>query len=327
MKNIRKILLLLVLLISTSLHAQAQLYVPSQQQQQYNQYQQQQQYNQYQRQMTPDQMLTMQDQMMVQQFAMKHPVDYRYTQLLDRISARFNSAGNRVFPNYDTKNVQYIVFVGPFGYNAVAFHQSIVIDSLLMDSLRKLAEGIAFYGKFDTEYTHNLARAILTQMSAMQSGRANINYNSTENPFNLPSPGQLSPQQQQTSAKYFEEMVAGFLSHEGTHAFLEHTKEKMIKQQSLWVQNQGKANPQELNRQINNYISYSFTKTKEFEADAYGVRLLKAAGYTPKGLIYWLELGGLLEDYTGASNTPADQRTHPTTRERVNNINRTWNSL
>jgi len=328
MKHLKKILLLPLILLFTTLCVNAQLYVPSQpqQQQQYNPYQQQ-QYNPYQQQMSPEQMLVMQDQMMVQQFASRYPVDYRYTQLLDKVAANFNRGGNRVFRNYDTKNVQFVVLPGCFGYNAMALHQSIIVDSLLMDSLRKLAQGLVANGKFDTPYTHNLARSIVNQMQAIQSGRPNINFNNLENPFNLPESPRLNQQQQQKAAEYFEEMVAGVLSHEGSHAFLEHTKEKMLTQQQLWMQNQGKVNPQQLNNEINNYIAYSFTKNKEFEADSYAVRFLKACGYTPNGLGYWIMLGGLVEDYSGLSQTPDSQRTHPRSSERINNINKTWKSL
>ena len=347
MKNKFKPFIIALLFIFTiTFGASAQLYVPTQQQQQqqqynpyqqqqynpyqqqYNPYQQQQQYNPYQQQppMGADAQLVMQDQMMVQQMCSRYPADYRYNQLLNNISSRFNQAGPRVFSNWNTKDVQYIVLAGPLGFNAVAFHQSIVIDSLLMDSLRKLAEGIAFYGKFDTPYTHSLAKVTLQRMQEMQSGRTQMNFNNLENPFNLPSAGNLTPQQQQMAARMFEEMVAGFLSHEGSHGFLEHTKEKMMTQQALWIKNQGKVEPQRLTQEITNYISKDFSKNKEFEADAYAARLLKASGYDKRGIIYWFQLGTLLEQYSGASQNPAE-RTHPTGKQRTDNVNKVWNTL
>ena len=334
--KLKLLLSLLLLLLTCSGTVFAQLYIPTQpqqQQQQYNPYQQQ-QYNPYQQQQQqqqqqqygPDAMLVMQDQMMVRQLCSRFPPDYRYNDLLNRISQRFNSAGPSVFPNWNTKDVQYIVLVGPFGFNAVAFHQSIVIDSLLMDSMRKLAEGITFYGRIDTSYTNELARAVLIKMQEFQSGRHQVNFNNLENPFNLPSLGNLNPSQQQKSARLFEEMVAGFLSHEGSHAFREHTKEKMLVQQNLWVQNQGKSDPQRLNQEITNYMSKDFSKAKEFEADAYGARLLKAAGYGKQGIIYWFQLGTMIEQCAGASQNPAE-RTHPTGEQRIQNVNKVWSRI
>lgn len=332
-KSLKTLLSLLIMVLIYSGTACAQLYVPSQTQQQYNPYQQQQyppqqQYNNpyQQQQYGPEAMLVMQDQMMVRQLCSRYPADYRYNELLNRISQRFNSAGPSVFPNWNSKDVQYVVLVGPLGFNAVAFHQSIVIDSLLMDSLRKLAEGIAFNGRIDTGYTNELARAVLAQMQGMQSGRTQVNFNNLENPFNLPSPGNLSPGQLQQSARLFEEMVAGFLAHEGSHAFREHTKEKMMVQQNLWLKNQGKSDPQRLNQEITNYMSKEYSKAKEFEADAYAARLLKASGYGKQGIIYWFQLGSAIELCAGASQNPAE-RTHPTGEQRTQNVNKVWSRI
>lgn len=311
---IRKIFLLaLLIVIGAVFPAYAQLYFPNQRQ--YNQY------NQY----APpansqlDAQLNYQDQMMVQQMAYINPPDARYEQFLNMISSKFNQAGGRVFQNYNSKDVRYVVLTGVFGFNAMALHRSIIIDSLLMDVMKRLAMGMAYYGKFNSDYTKTLASATLMTTGALKNRTANINTSNPENPFNLPSPPPLSQAQQQLAYKYFEELIAAVLAHEGSHAFLEHTKEKMLAQQALWRQGRGNQT------QIQQYINQDFTKEKELEADRYGAKLLKYSGYSINGMVAWFRFADLLELYSGTLNHP--NRTHPTGEQRIRQIKAAWGNF
>ena len=144
---------------------------------------------------------------------------------------------------------------GVFGYNAVSFHKSIVIDSLLLEVDKRLAIGMAYYGKIDTPYTRQLAQATIRVWQQTNNGTLRLNQNNPYNPYNLPEiQGQLSPNQQKLAELYFEHLVAATLAHEGSHIFLEHTKQKMLTQQKLWQQGQGNMN------QIQQYINVNFTK-------------------------------------------------------------------
>lgn len=265
-----------------------------------------------------DAQLNMQDDMMVRQMAQSAPPDGRYEQFLNTISSKFNRAGGRVFRNYDSKDVRYVVLTGAFGFNAMALHKSIMIDSLLMDVMKRLARGMAYYGKFNTEYTRTLAQMAVGISMQMQNKTARINYQNPDNPFNLPEPGTLTPQQEALAAMYFEELVAAVLAHEGSHAFLEHTKEKMLTQQSLWQQGRG------TQQQIMQYMNSTYNKEKELDADSHGALLLKYAGYSKNGMITWFRFADLMEMITGTLYAP--NRTHPTGEERIRNINAVWNN-
>ena len=326
----KKVLLLVLLfLISSIIPSNAQIYYRRNQPQnrpQYNKQYGSNQYNNYQyNQFQPngnniEMQMNYQDQMMINKMAATHPVDNRYDQFLNVISTKFNNVGRYVFPNYDSKDSKYVVMPGVFGYNAVSFHRSIVIDSLLLEVDKRLAMGMAYYGKIDTPYTRQLAMAAVRATQMTQNGTLRINTNNPYNPYNLPEiQGQLSPSQQKLAELYFEHLVAAILAHEGSHVFREHTKQKMLTQQKLWQQGQGNMN------QIQQYINTNFTKEKEYEADLYGLKLLKRAGYSREGMVAWFRFADIFESITGTLNLP--NRDHPTGAERINQVNRAWNSL
>ncbi|MDQ7822440.1 MAG: M48 family metalloprotease [Candidatus Eremiobacteraeota bacterium] len=271
-----------------------------------------------------EQFLNWQDQMVLAQFAMYYPADYRYNTLLGAISTKFNEKGPEIFQNYG-KEVYFTVFVSSLGFNAVSFHRIVVFDSLLLDTLRKLAEGIAFYGTIDNEYSVQLAATVLRVGMAHQFGMLAGNYQNIENPFGLPSCGALTEEQKKEANSLFEEMAAAVMAHEASHAFLDHVKEKIKTQQMLWMYNQGKVDPRVLNSYINNYLNYNLSYSKELEADTYAARLLKAAGYSRNGFTHWLLFAGLLERMTG-SDTQAN-RTHPTSVTRIRNVKNIWDNV
>lgn len=322
MKYLSLPVLILLAVFLTVLPGYGQQYNPYQQQAPYRQ--QAPQYNPYQN-YTTDQLLTLQDQMMIQQMVMRYPMDYRYNNVLNAIMGRFNNAGRNVFRNFDAKDVNFIVLANPFGFNACAFHNSIVLDSLLMDTFKNLADGMAKYGTIDNDYVIGLAaRSAQLHVAALQ-GRVIYSPQNMANPYNLPSCGPLTPQQQQKSLRYFEEMTAAILAHEASHAFLEHTKEKMLTQQKLILENQDK-NPQLVQMEVQKYMNQQFSHQKELEADAYGAKFVKASGYTKYGFLYWLKFAEIFEKTLGLPQS-GPSRTHPTSQTRIDSINRMWDSL
>lgn len=305
-------------------YSSAQYQYPQYQYQQYPQQYQQFQYQQYQ-QMDQDAQLNMQDQMMLQQLSMKGTVDYRYGQFLTRISQRFNQAGPTIYPNYNSKNVQYVVIAGVFGFNAMTLSRTIIIDSIQMDGFRRVAEGMAYYGGLNNQYCYALIQKLVQLSAIVNSGqRVPANYNNLENPFALPVIGSLNGAQQQTANILWEELVAANLAHEGSHAFREHTKHKLLKQRELWMQYGGRAvNQQQLSAQIAQYMGSTYSKATEFEADSYGVMLLKASGYPLRGFINWMKIAEIFERIAGTPQDPS-VRTHPTSAQRIQNAQNVW---
>ena len=189
-----------------------------------------------------------------------------------------------------------------------------------MEVDKRLAMGMAYYGKIDTPYTRQLGQRTIQLWQQINSGTLRINTQNQYNIFDLPEiPGRLSPNQQKLAELYFEHIVAAVLAHEGSHIFLEHTKKKMLTQQKLWQQGQGNMN------QIQQYMNVNFTKEKEYEADLYGLKLLKRAGYSREGMVAWFRFADILESISGTLYQA--NRDHPTGAERIEQVNRTWNSL
>ncbi len=254
-------------------------------------------------------------------------MDYRYTAFLNGISNRFNRAGPLVFHNYNNKDVQYVVIPGAVGLNAVAFHRSIIIDSIQMDTFRKISEGIVYYGTIHNPYTDAVLKKAYELNQIVNTGsRIPANYGNLENPFGFPTlSGNVNAATNPTAMKIFEEMVAANLAHEGAHAFREHNKNRLLMQQSLWMKYGGNSqNQQLLADQIKNYINTTFSKEMEYEADSYGVRLLKASGYSLNGFINWMIIGEKFENLMGVyGDFPG--RTHPTCPSRIQNAQKVWN--
>lgn len=316
-RRLLTILLAAIIAACLTIPASAQLYVPHRS---YRPGGQNSGYgNGYSRQQQFDAQLNRQDAQMVMQMSQKYAPDHRYEQFLNRISSKFNYAGSKVFRNYDSKDVRYVVLCGALGFNALALHRSIILDSLLMDVMKFYAMGLAYYGKVDTGYTRALAQKTLFLQSCMQKGQVQPNFKDMDNPFGLPYPGKLDSRQAALAMEYYEEIIASVLAHEGSHAFLEHTKEKMLTQQKLW--SEGRATQQ----QIMQYVNVDMTRAKEFEADKNGVAMLYYSGYSINGMKAWFRFADIMEYYANSLYSP--NRTHPTGEERIEAINRTWDSL
>jgi hypothetical protein len=265
-----------------------------------------------------------QDQMVLTQFSLHYIRDYRYDGLLNHISEKFNEKVSAIFPHYN-KEVYFSVFVSPLGFNACTWNKLIIFDSLLMDSLRKLSQGIACFGTMDNSYTRELAMKVLQRGEAQNFGRIAGNFTDGRNPFSLPSPETLTPEEQRHADLIFESMIAAVAAHEASHAFLDHIRDKLLLQKALSLYNQGKSDPEELNRYIDNYINYTLSNEKELEADTYAARLARASGYDIDGFIYWLQFCDILEELTGTRSQQA--RTHPTPQARIATVRKSWNSL
>jgi len=274
---------------------------------------------------TTEILLDYQDRLVFTQFCRYYPRDLRFDRALEKISLVFNSHGHEVFSDYN-KEVYFVVFVSSMGFNAISFHKLVIFDSLLLDSLRFLATGIAVYGDVDNDYCRALALSVAKVGMAHQFGMLVGNYTDGQNPYRLPEFETITASQRVRAERLFEDMLAAVMAHEASHAFLNHVKEKVETSRTLWENNQGKVDPGELNRYINGYIKYTLSYQKELEADACGARLVKASGYDREGFIYWLKFSKMLEEATGSVEDTGETgvRTHPTADVRIQNIEKVW---
>lgn len=266
-------------------------------------------------------LLDYQDRLVFSQFSYYYPRDFRFDNALEKISIVFNAHGEEVFSDYN-KEVYFVVFVSSLGFNAICFHKLVIFDSLLLDSLRFLAIGIAVYGDIDNDYCRALAFSVAKIGMAHQFGVLLGNYTDRQNPYQLPVFRTITVEQKERAERLFNDMLAAVMAHEASHAFLNHVKEKMETSRMIWQNNQGRIDPHELNQYITNYINYTISYQKELEADTYGARLLKASGYGKEGFIYWFQFSMLLEEMLGMQKNST--RTHPTAEVRIENINRVW---
>ena len=202
------------------------------------------------------------------------------------------------------------------GFNAQTWNEIIVFDSLLIDTLRKLAEGVAVYGTADCDYVRKLAIYVSEVDRLCRVGQVPMHNSGTDNPYRLPSLWGLTPAQREQADALFEEMLAAWMAHEGSHAFLNHSRERVEAQRLLWLYNQqGEAPPESVRQYIGQYLNASTTIQKEREADEYGIRLTLESGYTVEGLIYSLQLVEYLEQLSGEALRT--NRTHPPPSERI----------
>jgi hypothetical protein len=260
-----------------------------------------------------DKLLEWQDRMVLATYQQSYIRDNRYDAVLSRISARLNPHLREVYPSY--RRVGYYVFVGRMGFNAQTWNNIIIFDSLLLDAMRNLANGIAVYGSTDCDYVHTLAQYVARADAACHSGRLMLDLSNANNPYHLPTIWGLTPAQRQQADALFEEMLAAWMAHEGSHAFLQHTRERVQAQALLSLYRQREVPQEEIRKYISDYLSYDTTRQKEREADIYGVRLIIKSGYDITGLIDTFEFAQMIEDLTGRSGQP--DRTHPSPAERI----------
>lgn len=266
------------------------------------------------------------DQMVQQYYMMNFPADRRYEAVLNRIGERVNAHLHEVFPNSE-ELVTYGVFLSPMGFNGVAWHRIVILDTLLLDTLHRVAESVAVTGRLESPYIDQLAGYIGqlgTQggYGAPLMNRWNMN---PENPYQIPPPPGLSYQSQQKAEEIFEELLASWVCHELSHCYLGHAREKI--EQTLRLQGQygGQIPPQMLEQQIQQYLNYQMAPAKELEADRAGARVAFHSGYSLEGFRRWYGFIDRIEEFTGTAYQP--NRTHPLGSERfraVQEVYRTW---
>jgi hypothetical protein len=268
-----------------------------------------------------EQMLLWQDQQIMQQFASKFVPDYRYYGFIDGIMKKMNPYLPSIYGNKPYIWLNGACFASMMGFNAITGYRIIIFDSLLLDGLKRLADAVAVYGNLNNDYSRGLAQAIVTLMKAHSQGYIRPNTSNLNNPFNLPTLTNLTPEQKPKSEKLFTNMVASWVAHEASHGFLEHIKEKMQIQQTMQAYYQRRYPPEQAQQQIQYYLNYTLSPLKEFEADTMATRLLIKSGYDVDGFIWWLRFADTLEALLGTNTSY--MRTHPKSEQRVENIMKT----
>ena len=138
---------------------------------------------------TIDDQLRLKDQAIERQFS-AFPHDARYDAIMNGIAEKLNAAIVKTFKG--DKKLEYYVCPSHIGFNALSFNKFTVYDSLLLDSLRYLAEGAAKNNGIDNPYIDQLARRVAEVSRLRQSGAAFGDFSNRLNPFGLPEPGKLS---------------------------------------------------------------------------------------------------------------------------------------
>ncbi len=126
---------------------------------------------------------------------------------------------------------------------------------------------------------------------------------------------------------YDEEEIAFILSHEIAHIIKGHSFNRLLAEYSLatigkFIRVTGvfQQAAKEITRK---YLSSKYSRENEFEADEFGIRLMKAAKYNPQGAIRFFERMKSLKEED--SLFPQYFSTHPSTDERMKNVRKAMN--
>jgi len=117
-----------------------------------------------------------------------------------------------------------------------------------------------------------------------------------------------------------DDVIAGVLGHEIGHVVEDHGLEQVYRSLGIYVLvalMAGDTGPilEDILLEGNLLLSLSFSREKELEADAFGVELLREAGYNPVGLAdFFRELIEMVGDDNGF------RATHPSSSDRVQRI-------
>jgi hypothetical protein len=256
------------------------------------------------------------DQLMAQKFS-KFPQDTRYDNYLADISKNLNRTLVGTFG--ENKNISYLVCASNLGFNAVSFHRLIVLDSLLLDTLRFLARAKVYYGTIDNPYVNRLIFRVSLLHGQHQAGMMNPGFVDQNNPFNLPVlPGQLTPEQEKQAETLFINMLASWMAHEGSHCMRDHLKYRFEIIRKRQQESSASGNQAQVMDTLEVYTNSHLSQELEREADLYAVNWLLNSGYNVDGFILWLSFGEKLEQASGLDN--AYFRTHPSCTERIRYI-------
>jgi predicted Zn-dependent protease len=132
--------------------------------------------------------------------------------------------------------------------------------------------------------------------------------------YHLPMAGNLTSTEQVQADALYEEMVASWLGHEASHAFLNHARQRMLALQAAPM-GYGMGNPLQNFTWMN-----SMGLDREREADEHGAVLITHSGYSLRGFVISLEFAQRLEELSGGGNTWLSN--HPPARERIADIQR-----
>ncbi len=119
-----------------------------------------------------------------------------------------------------------------------------------------------------------------------------------------------------------EDEIAFVLSHEIGHVIKGHSFNRLLAEYSLatigkFIRVTGvfQAAVKEI---TSRYLASKYSRDNEFEADNFGVRLMKAAKFNPGGAVSFFDKLSQLKE--GRSEFPAYFSSHPTTDERIKNV-------
>lgn len=250
----------------------------------------------------PAPVLEVADQAMLARYRAHFPRDNRYNDVINRVTLRLlQTSGEPLLPQ-----IQLAVYYSDLGFNAVAFHRIIVLDSLLLDGLKRYAQGAVVHGTVANAYTDRLAGFLGGLQASGQLGQPRQNLD-VRNPYAIPAPPGFEASMEAESEALFEELLAAWICHEASHIFLGHVDERFAAAQNLQESPLGKNLPPD---QLRRYLDDSIGPDSEYAADAHAVQLLKAAGYSREGLRRVLFLCQRVDEMAGRGSNPL--RTHPT---------------
>lgn len=269
--------------------------------------------------------LVVRDQMVRQYYLQNFPVDARYEPVLARIGARVNAHLHEVFTN-SQEEVTYGVFLSNMGFNGVAWHRVVILDSLLLDTLHRLAESIAVHGRLENPYVDELASFIgrlglLGGYGVPLRDRAGFD---PQNPYRIPPPAGLDPLARKKAEILFEDILAAWVCHELSHCYLGHAREKIEEVLRLQSQYGGQVPAWLLEQQIQQYLNYSLAPSKEIQADRAGAMVAFRSGYSLEGFRYWYAFIDRIEQHTGVAYQP--HRTHPHGSQRFSAVQEVYHS-
>jgi Peptidase family M48 len=247
--------------------------------------------------------------------------DHRYEPVLARVASRLNPHLPEVFgPQAKTDAVTYHVFLGRLGFNARTWHRIIIVDSLLLDALQRLAEGLAVDPSFESPYVKRLAFAVASVHAARTRGALRPDLSNRGNPYNLPRYYGLEPAQRDRAQAQLEAFIAGWLAHEAAHAYLGHTRkryEEWLASTALGTGGSSQGDDLVVAESERDSFHTS-SQAVERQADQAAVCLLIRAGYEVGPMLDTLVFSDLLERWLGSAE--GAPRTHPALTERVEAI-------
>jgi hypothetical protein len=233
------------------------------------------------------------DRLLVRRYAGFFPVDERYNDVLNPVLARLLKAAE---PNPICSEVRLAVHYSDLGFNAVALHRVIMVDSLLLDGLSRYSQGIALYGTAANDYTDRLVAQIAAIHKSGQMGKVEAGFD-MGNPYRLRPPSGMTPVTAREAQPIFEELLAGWLAHELSHILLQHAQQRYLDGNAFAAQlAMANVPPEAIEVIVRRHLDYKLGPTLEEQADRLGSDLLVKAGYHKDAIRRLMLLLKRLED-------------------------------